>query len=90
MAGYDKIMRSTRPVNRWKLEQALDALSGSSDFDRELLDRVMAGEQPARDIPNDQELDQFAKAWVHVGNLNKAHKSEALQIKAIDAEGLTL
>lgn len=90
MAGYGKIMRTIRPVNRWKLEQALGALSGSTDFDREFLARVMAGEQPPRDIPNDQELDQFAKAWLQVGNLNKARKSEALQVAAIDAEGLTL
>jgi len=89
-AGYGKIMQTTRPVNRWKLEQALAALPGSSDFDQEFIGMVMTGQQPSRDIPDDEELDQFARAWVQVGKLHKAGKPEHKQIVAIKEEGLTL
>lgn len=89
-AGYGKIMRSTKPVNRAKLERALAALPGSNDFDEEFLTMVMLGEQPPRDIPDDQELDQFAKSWFEVGKLLKRGKSEAMQIAAIENQGLTL
>jgi len=89
-AGYGKIMQTTGTVNRWKLEKALAALPGSSDFDREFLGLVMAGEQPPRDIPDDEELDQFANAWVRVKMLNKAGKPENEQIAAIEKEGLSL
>ena len=88
--GYGKIMQTTRTVNRWKLEQALAALPGSSDFDQEFLGMVMAGQQPPRDIPDDEELDQFARAWVQVGKLHKAGKPESEQIAAIKEEGLIL
>lgn len=90
IAGYGKIFTTERPTNRWKLEAAMSALPGSSDFDREFLGLVMAGEQPDRDIPDDDELDQFAQAWVRVDKLNKAGKSEAMQIAAIEKEGLNL
>jgi len=90
LAGYGRIMETTRPVNRWKLEQTLAALPGSSDFDREFLARVMAGEQPPRDIPNDEELDWFANAWVQVDQLYKTGKLEQEQISAIEKEGLSL
>lgn len=90
IAGYGKIYRSTHPANRFKLEKAMAALPGSSDFDKEFLGMVMAGEQPDRDIPDEEEIDHFAHAWVQVGKLNKAGKSEEKQIAAIEKEGLTL
>jgi len=89
-AGYGKVMQTTRTVNRWKLEQALAALPGSSDFDREFLGMVMAGQQPPRDIPADEELDLFANAWVQVEALNKAGTPENEQITAIEKAGLSL
>jgi hypothetical protein len=89
-AGYGKIMRSTKPVNRAKLERALAALPGSNEFDEEFLTMVMLGEQPPRDIPDEQELDQFARSWVEVGKLLKRGKSEEMQIAAIEKQGLTL
>lgn len=89
-AGYGKIMRTTKPVNRAKLERALAALPGSNEFDEEFLTMVMLGEQPPRDIPDDEELDQFAQAWVKIGKLQKRGKSETMQIEAIEKEGLTL
>ncbi len=89
-AGYGSIMVTERPVNRAKLERALRSLPGSGDFDQEFLSMVMAGGQPPRDIPDDDEMDQFAQAWLTVDKLFKAGKSEERQIAAIDNEGLTL
>jgi len=89
-AGYGKIMRTSRPTNRWKLEKAMAALPGSSDFDKEFVSMVMAGQQPPRDIPDDEELDQFAKAWVQIGKLHKAGMSDDEQVVAIEDEGLSL
>ncbi len=89
-AGYGTIMRSTRPVNQWKLEQALASLPGSGDFDEEFTTMVMLGERPPRDIPNNEEVDQFAKAWIATEELQKAGRPEEDQILAIKAEGLTL
>lgn len=90
IAGYGKIFTSQHPANRMKLEKAMAALPGSSDFDREFLGMVMAGQQPERDIPDDEELDQFAHAWVKLAKLQKAGKSENKQIAAIKNEGLSL
>ncbi len=89
-AGYGTIMRTTRPVNRSKLEKAMAALPGSDDFDQEFLSMVMLGERPPRDIPDDDELDQFASAWREVGKLHRKGGSESSQIEAIEKEGLTL
>ena len=89
-AGYGSIMRSTRPVNQWKMEQALLALPGSGDFDEEFTTMVMLGEQPPRDIPTDEEVDQFAKAWIATGEMQKSGESEEQQILVIQSEGLTL
>ncbi len=88
--GYGKIMQTTRYVNRWKLEQALAALPGSSDFDQEFLGMVMAGQKPPRDIPDDEELDQFANAWLAVGSLHESGQPEQEQIAAIEQQGLSL
>jgi len=90
IAGYGKIYRSTHPANRFKLEKAMATLPGSSDFDREFLGMVMDGQEPDRDIPDDEELDQFAAAWVKVGKMQKTGKSEDEQIAAIGKEGLSL
>jgi len=90
IAGYGKIFTSEHPANRRKLENAMAALPGSSDFDREFLGMVMAGEQPDRDIPDDEELDQFAQAWVKVGKLQKTGETEDQQIAAIKQQGLSL
>ena len=51
---------------------------------------VMAGQEPDRDIPNDEELDKFAQAFVKLGKMQKAGKQEGEQIVAIEKEGLSL
>lgn len=89
-AGYGTILHTTRTVNRYKLEQALAALPGSSDFDQEFIGMVLAGQQPGRDIPDDEEIDQFAHAWVQIGKLHKAGRPENEQLAAIEKEGLSI
>jgi hypothetical protein len=88
--GYGQLMRTDRPVNRYKFEQSLANLPGSAEFDREFVNMVMMGDRPPRDIPDDAEVEQFASAWLEVGKLNKRRKSESVQIAAIEDQGLTL
>lgn len=88
--GYGKILVSERPVNRWKLKQALASLEGSEDYDREFLQKVLSGEQPLRDPPSEEELERFARAYREVTRLSVRGTSEARQIRAIEAQGLTL
>jgi hypothetical protein len=90
IAGYGKIFSSEHPANRRKLENAMAALPGSSDFDREFVGMVMAGQEPDRDIPNDEELGQFVQAFVKLGKMQNAGKSDDEQIAAIEKEGLSL
>lgn len=89
-AGYGSIMRSSRPVNRAKLRQAMDNLNGDEAFDREFITLALSGERPPRDIPDEEELDQFAKAYEELGRLQQRGASEGRQIGAIEATGLTL
>jgi hypothetical protein len=90
MGGYGKIMRSERPVNRYKLEQALASLPGSEEFDQEFLQMAVAGDRPPRDIPDEEEAEQFARAYKSVGRLARRGASEDRQIRAIQDEGLSL
>lgn len=90
VAGYGSIMRSSNPVNRSKLRQAMDNLNGSEEFDKEFIALTLSGERPPRDIPDDEELDQFAKAYQELGRLQRRGASEARQVGAIEKTGLSL
>lgn len=88
--GYGTILRSSSPVNRYKLQQALAALEGDEEFDREFVSMVLAGKEPPRDIPDEEEKAAFARAYKAVERLNRRGASEQRQIMAIEKEGLTL
>lgn len=90
MGGYGTILRSERPVNKAKLQRVLDALNGDAEFDQEFLNRALAGEDPPRDIPDDDELAQFAEAYRNVTRLARRGASEERQIAAIREAGLSL
>ncbi len=90
VAGYGTILRSSRPVNRWKLQQAMASLNGSPEFDTEFLALALQGQKPPRDIPDDSELDQFAGAYAAVAALLARGSDESSQIQSIEAQGLTL
>ena len=89
-AGYGSIMRSSNPVNRAKLKQAMDNLNGNAEFDKEFIALSLSGERPPRDIPDEKELDQFAEAYEALGRLQRRGASEGRQIGAIEETGLTL
>ncbi len=88
--GYGRILRSERPVNRHKLEQALASLEGPEGFDQEFLALAVTGERPPRDIPSEEELDRFAQAYTVIGRLQSRGASEQRQVSAIEAQGLSL
>jgi len=90
MGGYGTILRSSHPVNRYKLKQTLASLPGDKQLDREFVNRVIAGEDAPRDIPTDAELDEFTRAYQSIGELLKSGASEERQIAAIKSAGLTL
>jgi hypothetical protein len=89
-AGYGSIMRSSNPVNRAKLNQAMENLNGNAEFDKEFITLALSGERPPRDIPDEEELDQFAEAYEELGKLQRRGASEGRQIGAIEDTGLTL
>lgn len=90
MGGYGTILRSSHPVNRYKLQQTLASLPGDKQLDREFVNRVIAGEDAPRDIPSDAELDEFTRAYKAIEKLLKNGASEDRQIAAIKSKGLTL
>lgn len=89
-AGYGRILITEQPVNRDKLERALDSLAGSAEFDQEFLLKVANGETPLGDPPNDEEVARFARAYEEVNRLVSSGATEEAQIRAIEAEGLSL
>ena len=90
IGGYGTIMTTDRPVSQGKLRRVMAGLRGTEEFDAEFLSMVSTGTQPPRDIPENEEVEQFAGAWLAVGKLHKRGKSEDLQIEAIKEHGLSL
>jgi hypothetical protein len=90
MAGYGTILRSSRPVNSAKLKQVLAQLEGPEGLDQEFVAMALQGRQPPRDIPSEQELEQFAEAYRAVTRLQARGRSESAQIRAIEDKGLSL
>ncbi len=89
-AGYGEFMIASRPMTRGRLKKILAALPGTDSFDKEFIAMAINGDKPPRNAPTEQEIDQFAKAWLQIKRLNKRGKSEDIQIAAINTEGLTL
>ena len=90
IGGYGTILRSERPVNKSKLNRVLANLNGSAEFDQEFLNMRLQGQEPPRDIPDTEEMDQFAEAYRSVSRLARRGASEDRQIRAIRAAGLSL
>lgn len=90
MPGYGKIMQSRSATNKHKLNKIFANLPGSADLDNEFVAMTLAGESPPRDIPSDEALDDFARAYHAVDVLHRSGASDDDQIAAIEAEGLTL
>ena len=86
--SYGTILTTTRPVNRARLRRILREMPGSDDFDREFVMLARQGERPPRDIPDDRELDRFARAFQAVSALVGQGASDDQLAAAIAAAGL--
>ena len=91
-AGYGrhKIWRSLQADNEATIRNILADLPDNSYFDQDFALIASSGGQPPRDVPEVEELNQFAKAWIKVETLTSQAKPEADVIDAITSEGLTL
>ena len=91
-AGYGrhKFWRSMQADNEATIRNILSGLPGSDYFDQEFISIASSGGQPPRDVPDEEELYRFAKAWIEVENLTKLNKPEKQVVAAIEAQGLTL
>ena len=91
-AGYGrhKFWRSLQADNEATIRNIMADLPDSGYFDQDFFSMASAGDQPPRDIPEEEELARFAIAWIEVENLTQAGKPEADVITAIKAESLTL
>ena len=90
MPGYGKIMRSGQATNKHKFNKIMANLPGSAELDNEFVAMTLAGVSPPRDIPSDEQLDDFARAYRAVDVLHQSGAGDEEQIAAIEAEGLTL
>ncbi len=90
IGDYGTILVSTRPMNEPKVRKMLENLVGTGDNDQVFINMVLKGDKPPRDVPTDDELDRFARAWQRVGALAEEGVSEDRQIAAIQQSGLTL
>lgn len=86
--GYGTLWQSNLGIYKARFERNLDLLPGSDDFDREFLAMASLGQRPPRDIPSDEEFDRFTAAYQELGQMQGS--SEAAQLAAIEAQGLTL
>jgi len=88
--GYGKLIRSTRPMSKWKMTKILDALPGTVELDYEFATMAMNGQNPPQDIPDDEEMDRFAKAFYAVEALSETGANDDELEAAIEAEDLSL
>jgi hypothetical protein len=86
---YGTIMVSERPVNEAKFRNMLEQMPGSADLDREFVSLVLAGMQPPRAFPTDEELDDFAAAYQAVNELDRSGAGDDELITAITEQNLT-
>jgi hypothetical protein len=91
-AGYgrNKIWRSLQADNEATVRNILNDLPQNSYFDNEFAIIASNGGEPPRDVPEEDELHQFVRAWMKVQDLTAQGKPEEEVIAAIKAEGLTL
>ena len=91
-AGYGRkyFWRSIQADNNATLRSIMADLPEDSYFDRDFAMIASSGGKPPRDVPEEEELHQFAKAWIKVESLTNQGKPEEDVIAAIEAEGFTL
>jgi hypothetical protein len=83
-------MRSSQPITEQKMSRILGSLPGSAELDNEFVTLALTGQDPPQDIPDDEEMDQFARAYHAVETLSESGASDDELEAAINAEGLSL
>ena len=91
-AGYGRhrFWRSIQADNRATLRNILADLPENDYFDKDFAVIASSGDQPPRDVPEVEELQKFARAWIKVNDLTSQDKPEEEVVAAIEAEGMTL
>lgn len=91
-AGYgrNKFWRSIQADNGATIRNIMADLPKNAYFDEEFAIIATNGGEPPRDVPEEEELHRFAKAWLKVQQMTSEGKPEAEVVAAIKAEELTL
>lgn len=87
---FGKIWRSQRPVNEKKFKEMLSQLAGPPDFDQEFVALALSGKRPPRNVPSEEELDRFSRAYEAVERLSDLGTPEDELIAVIEDQELTL
>jgi hypothetical protein len=87
---FGKIWTSQRPVNEKKFKEMLSQLAGPPDFDQEFVAMALGGKRPPRNVPSEEELDRFARAYEAVERLSDLGTNEGELISIIKDQELTL
>jgi hypothetical protein len=88
--GYGKIMRSSQTMQPGRFKQMVSLLPGTAEQDKEFVSMAMAGHNPPRNLPRDEEMEAFARAYLEVDTLSDKGASDDQLEKAIEEQGLTL
>jgi hypothetical protein len=90
IGGDGRVLVSKRPMNEGNLRRIMENVLGPANNDEAFTAIARSGQQPPRDLPGANELDQFATAWREVDRLASAGADEDRQIQAIEQTGLSL
>ncbi len=88
--GYGKILRSSQTMQPGRFNKMVGLLPGSAEQDREFVSMALAGQNPPRNLPNDEEMEAFARAYREVEALSDGGASDDEMESAIEKQGLTL
>jgi hypothetical protein len=91
-AGYGRkfFWRSIQADNNATIKSIMADLPEDSYFDKDFAAIASSGGKPPRDVPQEEELHSFAKAWIKVESLTSQGKPEEDVVAAIEAQGFTL
>jgi len=91
-AGYGrhKFWRSLTADNEAGIRGIMADLPDSGYFDEEFYTMASSGGKPPQDVPEVEELERFAKAWIEVEKLAAAAAPEEQVVAAIEAQEITL
>jgi hypothetical protein len=91
-AGYGrhKFWRSIQADNEATIRNIMADLPENGYFDYEFSIIASKGGEPPRDVPEEEELHHFVRAWLQVQDLTTQEKPESEVVAAIEAEKLTL